>query len=92
MRLEDDRDPRSTTRRRLASGERRRRWPGRGRLYLRQPLCWLRSADVPLTTTIDTAKPPAEALAYVTDPARFGDWQQAVADGCTRGDEPFTYG
>ncbi|MGS2615249.1 SRPBCC family protein [Micromonospora sp. LZ34] len=32
----------------------------------------------PIVTTIEVARPPAEAFAYVTDPTRFAEWQQDV--------------
>ncbi len=36
----------------------------------------------PLVSTIEVARPPEEAFSYVTDPARFGEWQQGVVSGC----------
>jgi carbon monoxide dehydrogenase subunit G len=35
----------------------------------------------PVTTTIDIARPQDEVFAYVTDPTRFGEWQQGVVGG-----------
>src|SRR5205823_7207471 len=32
----------------------------------------------PIVSTIDIACPPEEVFAYVTDPARFGEWQNDV--------------
>ncbi len=46
----------------------------------------------PLTATIDVAKRPEEAFAYVTDPTRFVEWQQGVVDGRLAGDEPHAVG
>jgi uncharacterized protein YndB with AHSA1/START domain len=40
----------------------------------------------PITATIDVARPPQQAYAYVTDPTRFSEWQQGVVDGRIEGD------
>lgn len=41
-----------------------------------------------LTTSIDVARPPGEVFAYVTDPARFGEWQANVTGGHLESDGP----
>ena len=41
-----------------------------------------------LTTTIDVARRPEEVFTYVTDPARFGEWQANVKSGHLDGDGP----
>ena len=41
-----------------------------------------------VATTIDVARPPEEVFAYVTDPARFGEWQANVAGGHMNGSGP----
>lgn len=41
-----------------------------------------------LATSIDVSRPPAEVFAYVTDPARFGEWQANVTGGQLEGDGP----
>jgi len=41
-----------------------------------------------LATSIDVARPPDEVFAYVTDPARFGEWQANVTDGHLEGSRP----
>lgn len=46
----------------------------------------------PLTSTVDIAEPPDETFAYVTDPTRFGEWQQGVLDGWMEGDGPHAPG
>ena len=35
----------------------------------------------PITSTIETARPPEAVFAYVTDPSRFPEWQQGVVSG-----------
>ena len=35
----------------------------------------------PLVSSIEVARPPEEVFAYVTDPARFAEWQHNVIDG-----------
>jgi len=42
----------------------------------------------PIVSDIDIARPPAEVYAYVTDPARFGEWQAGVVGGHIEGDGP----
>jgi len=34
------------------------------------------------------SRPPAEVFSYVTDPARFGEWQSGVVSGHIEGDQP----
>ena len=41
-----------------------------------------------LATSIDVARCPEEVFAYVTDPARFGEWQANVKSGHLEGDGP----
>jgi hypothetical protein len=36
---------------------------------------------MPISTSIEVERPSAEVFAYVTDPARFADWQQGVVGG-----------
>lgn len=45
-----------------------------------------------ITTTTEVARPPEEVFAYVTDPARFAEWQQGVVSGHMDGREPHTVG
>jgi uncharacterized protein YndB with AHSA1/START domain len=35
----------------------------------------------PIICTVDIDTPPAEVFSYVTDPARFGEWQKDVVSG-----------
>jgi uncharacterized protein YndB with AHSA1/START domain len=35
----------------------------------------------PTVTSAEIGRPAAEVFAYVTDPARFSEWQQGVVDG-----------
>jgi uncharacterized protein YndB with AHSA1/START domain len=42
----------------------------------------------PIISQIDIARPPGEVFAYVTDPSRFGQWQEGVVSGHTEGDGP----
>src|SRR6202167_2923593 len=35
----------------------------------------------PIVTSAEIERPGAEVFAYVTDPARFSEWQQGVVDG-----------
>jgi uncharacterized protein YndB with AHSA1/START domain len=39
----------------------------------------------PIVATAEVARAPAEVFAYVTDPARFHEWQHNVVDGRTEG-------
>jgi uncharacterized protein YndB with AHSA1/START domain len=41
-----------------------------------------------LATSIDVARPPEEVFAYVTDPARFSEWQANVISGHLEGSGP----
>ena len=41
-----------------------------------------------LATTIEIARPPEVVFAYVTDPARFGEWQANVTGGHSDGSDP----
>jgi uncharacterized protein YndB with AHSA1/START domain len=40
----------------------------------------------PIMTEVDITRPPAEVFSYVTDPSRFGEWQDGVVNGHTDGD------
>jgi uncharacterized protein YndB with AHSA1/START domain len=40
----------------------------------------------PIMTEVDITRPPAEVFSYVTDPSRFGEWQDGVVSGHTDGD------
>lgn len=42
----------------------------------------------PIVATTEIALPPREVFAYVTDPARFDEWQQNVVDGHMQGSGP----
>ena len=42
----------------------------------------------PLVSTIEIARPPAKVFAYVTDPSRFGTWQENIVSGRMDGDHP----
>ena|SRR5215472_3707493 len=42
----------------------------------------------PVVSSVDVARPPEEVFAYVTDPARFAEWQESVVSGHTEGDGP----
>jgi uncharacterized protein YndB with AHSA1/START domain len=42
----------------------------------------------PITASTEVARPQHEVFAYVTDPARFGEWQQNVISGCMADDGP----
>jgi hypothetical protein len=41
-----------------------------------------------LSTSIDVSRSPKEVFDYVTDPARFGEWQANVTGGHSVGSEP----
>jgi uncharacterized protein YndB with AHSA1/START domain len=41
-----------------------------------------------IVSETDIARPPGEVFSYVTDPARFGEWQSAVVSGHIEGDGP----
>jgi carbon monoxide dehydrogenase subunit G len=40
----------------------------------------------PIVSGIEIARPPDEVFTYVTDPARFAEWQDDVVSGSTEGD------
>ena len=42
----------------------------------------------PVVTDIEIARPPGEVFSYVTDPSRFGEWQQGVVSGHIEADGP----
>ena len=46
----------------------------------------------PITATTELARPPATVFAYVTDPARFVEWQRGVVSGHLEGDQPPSVG
>ena len=46
----------------------------------------------PIRTTTEVARPPEEVFAYVTDPTRFAEWQEAVVSGNMDGSEPHAVG
>jgi uncharacterized protein YndB with AHSA1/START domain len=46
----------------------------------------------PISTSTEVARPPTEVFAYVTDPARFVEWQQGVISGHMDGDGPHRVG
>src|SRR5262249_22183117 len=46
----------------------------------------------PLSTSADIARPPTEVFAYVTDPARFVEWQHNVVGGRMDGQGPHRVG
>jgi uncharacterized protein YndB with AHSA1/START domain len=47
---------------------------------------------VSLSNTIEVDRPPEATFAYVTDPARFAEWQKNVVTGHMDGDGPITLG
>jgi uncharacterized protein YndB with AHSA1/START domain len=40
----------------------------------------------PIVATIDVSRPPGDVFSYVTDPARFHEWQKGVVSGHVEGD------
>ena len=40
----------------------------------------------PITASVEVAGPPETVFSYVTDPARFGEWQEKVTGGHMDGD------
>jgi uncharacterized protein YndB with AHSA1/START domain len=42
----------------------------------------------PVVSSVDVARPPEEVFPYVTDPARFAEWQEGVVSGHADGDGP----
>jgi uncharacterized protein YndB with AHSA1/START domain len=45
-----------------------------------------------ITTSIEVARPPETVFAYVTDPTRFGEWQENVLAGHMDGSAPHGVG
>jgi uncharacterized protein YndB with AHSA1/START domain len=45
-----------------------------------------------ITTTIEVNRPAEDVFAYVTDPARFAEWQQGVVSGHMHGEGPHVAG
>lgn len=43
---------------------------------------------MPISTSIEVDRPPAEVFAYVTDPSRFAEWQNGVVNGHLDTDGP----
>jgi carbon monoxide dehydrogenase subunit G len=46
----------------------------------------------PITTSVEVNRPAADVFAYVTDPARFVEWQRGVLSGHMEGDGPHIVG
>ena len=46
----------------------------------------------PITTTIEVDRPAEDVFAYVTNPARFVEWQHGVLSGHMEGDGPHAVG
>jgi uncharacterized protein YndB with AHSA1/START domain len=46
----------------------------------------------PIVSTIDIDRPPDEVFAYLSDPARFAEWQGDVVDVRLEGDRPIGLG
>jgi hypothetical protein len=44
----------------------------------------------PIVFTIEAARSPGEVFAYLTDPSRFGEWQEGVVSGRMEQDRPPT--
>ncbi len=40
-----------------------------------------------IVCSVEIARAPGEVYSYVTDPARFGEWQAGVIDGLDVGDQ-----
>jgi len=40
----------------------------------------------PIVVEVDVARPPDEVFRYVTDPSRFGEWQEGVVSAHIEGD------
>lgn len=47
---------------------------------------------MPLSASIEIDRPPETTFAYVTDPARFAEWQDNVVAGHMDGEGPVTVG
>lgn len=43
---------------------------------------------MPISTSIDVDRSPAEVFAYVSDPSRFSEWQNGVVGGHMASDGP----
>ena len=46
----------------------------------------------PMTNTVEIARSPEDVFAYVTDPSRFTEWQDAVVSARLEGDGPLREG
>jgi uncharacterized protein YndB with AHSA1/START domain len=46
----------------------------------------------PMTNTVEIARSPQDVFAYVTDPSRFTEWQDAVVSARLEGDGPVKQG
>jgi uncharacterized protein YndB with AHSA1/START domain len=46
----------------------------------------------PITHSVEIARSPEDAFAYVTDPSRFTEWQDAVVSAHLEGDGPLREG
>jgi uncharacterized protein YndB with AHSA1/START domain len=46
----------------------------------------------PITASVEVVCPPEAVFAYVTDPSRFGEWQEHVTSGHMDGDGPHGVG
>jgi uncharacterized protein YndB with AHSA1/START domain len=46
----------------------------------------------PIVSEVDVARPPDEVFRYVTDPSRFGEWQEGVVDAHIEGNGPQAVG
>jgi uncharacterized protein YndB with AHSA1/START domain len=46
----------------------------------------------PITHSVEIARTPDDAFAYITDPSRFTEWQEAVVSARLEGDGPMRQG
>jgi uncharacterized protein YndB with AHSA1/START domain len=46
----------------------------------------------PIVAEVDVARPPDEVFRYVTDPSRFGEWQEGVVSAHIEGEGPQAVG
>jgi uncharacterized protein YndB with AHSA1/START domain len=46
----------------------------------------------PIVSEVDVARPPDEVFRYVTDPSRFGEWQEGIVDAHIEGGGPQAVG
>ena len=46
----------------------------------------------PISATTDIGRAPEDVFGYITDPARFAEWQRGVTGGHMAGDGPVTVG